>query len=252
MSKRFTYYGSLQSASPLLANLVAWYNFNNNVLDATPNAHNGTEVGTPSYLTGIIGNAINFQNDATLRYVTVPDSDDFSFTNGVNDLPFSISFWVQNLANSATGNWYVSKRTGTLTNAEYQIFRFTGSSQLVIALCSGGNFNNRIECLSTANPFALSTWAHIVFTYNGSGLASGLRIYVNGVNVTSSTATVGTYTGMSNTAANLGFGQALFSLINGLKHRGYMDLLGIWKNRELTLAEVNQLYNSGTGITYPF
>jgi hypothetical protein len=250
--KRFTYYGSLQSASPLLADLVAWYDFNNNVLDATPNAYNGTEVGSPSYVTGIIGNAINFQNDATLRYVTVPDNDDFSFTNGVTDLPFSISFFAQNLAISSIGNWYFSKRGAGIGQAEYQIFWSASTNTLVVNLSSNGDINNRITCTSTVNPFGLSTWAHIVVTYSGSGLASGLKIYVNGVDVTSTTSTVGTYVGMINTTAIIGIGQALFSLINSLKHRGYMDLLGVWKNRELTLAEVNQLYNSGAGITYPF
>jgi hypothetical protein len=249
--KRFTYYGSLQSASPLLANLVAWYNFNNNVLDATPNAHNGTEVGTPSYIGGIIGNAINFQNDATLRYVTVSDSDDFSFTNGVNDLPFSVSMWVQNLAISSNANFYLNKR-GAGSTQEYQIAWVASTGQITVNLFSGGTATNRLEGVSTANPFGLSTWAHIVVTYNGSGLASGIKIYVNGVNVTSTPSTIGTYVGMSNTSSSLGIGQLLASLVNTSKHRGYVDLVGIWKNRELTATDVTELYNVGAGITYPF
>jgi hypothetical protein len=250
MSKKFIYGGSFLSVNPLVNNLVAWYNFNNNALDAL-GVHNGTEVGTPSYVAGVIGNAINFQNDGTLRYVTVPDSDDFSFTNGVNDLPFSVSMWVQNLAISSSGNWYANKR-GAGSTQEWQILWEQSSSRIVVQLLSGGTFTNRIECSSTANPFGLSTWVHIVVTYSGSGLASGIRIYVNGVDVTSTTATVGTYVGMSNTASTLGFGQLLSTLTNTTKHRGYMDLVGIWKNRQLTATDVTELYNAGAGKTYPF
>jgi hypothetical protein len=248
MSKKFTYYGSLQSASPLLADLVAWYNFNNNVLDATPNAHNGTEVGSPSYVTGIIGNAINFQNDNTLRYVTVADSDDFSFTDGVNDLPFSISFWVQNLALSSTANYYICKR---LSNAAEYIVTYS-SNRINFTIYSQGNNLININVQSIMNPFGLSTWAQIVVTYDGSGLASGMKIYVNGVDVSDTTSMSGTYVRMNNTPAQLWFGNAEFGSIQQRKHRGYMDLLGVWKDRELTPSEVTQLYNTGSGITYPF
>jgi hypothetical protein len=251
MSKKNTYYGSLQSASPLLANLVAWYDFNNNALDAL-GVHNGTEVGTPSYVAGKIGNAINFQNDATNRYVSVPDSNDFSFTNGVNDLPFSISMWVQNLAISSIGNWYINKRNTQTLISEWQVVYSATTSTITFSLFTV-DASSSIAVRSSAAPFALNTWAHIVVTYDGSGLATGLKIYINGVDVTTTQVTTGTYTGMVNTIAPVWIGQLGFTTtIAEAKHRGYIDLLGVWKNRQLTPADVTELYNAGLGITYPF
>lgn len=248
MSKKNNLIGYSISAG-LLNNLVAYYAFDNNVLDSTPNAHNGTAVGSPSYVAGKQSNAINFQNDATLRYVTVPDSDDFSFTNGANDLPFSVSFWVQNLALSGTANFYISKRDAGAGQSEYTA-AYSALNDISFTLYSNGNSAVFIQARSVVNPFGLSTWAYITLTYDGSGTASGMKIYVNGVDVTLTQSMTGVYTGMINTLSTLSFGLPLFGLLNTLKHRGYMDELAIWKDRELTPAEILFLYNGGLGTNY--
>lgn len=243
-------FGSKAASFNLKQNLVAYYSFDNNVLDSTPNAHNGTTVGSPSYVAGKQSNSINFQNDNTLRYVTVADSTDFSFTNGVNDLPFSISFWVQNLAISSVGNWYVSKRSANFTLGEWQIV-YGSAGRIVVNIGSNGNMGaNYISAESILNPFGLNTWAYLTITYDGSATASGIKIYVNAVDATSINSTVGTYVRMINTTAELSFGQGLWALNNAIKHRGYLDELAIWKNRLLTLPEIQFLYNSGNGTNY--
>ena len=68
-----------------------------------------------------------------------------------------------------------------------------------------------------------------------------MKTYRNGVRTDNTTATAGSYTGMSNTSQELtigsyGAGLAAFS--------GSMDDVRIYR-RELTQAEVGQIYSSG-------
>jgi hypothetical protein len=107
MSKRFTYYGSKKSS--LLTNLVAYYPFDNNVLDVH-GGHDGTAINSPTYTTGVKGNAIDFDTSNTARYVNVPNTADLSFADATSDLPFSMSFWVRVNAYSSSGNWIFNKR----------------------------------------------------------------------------------------------------------------------------------------------
>jgi hypothetical protein len=238
------------AGSDFLTDLVAYYAFQNNVNDSL-GVHNGTEIGSPTYTTGINGQGIDFGNDATLRYVDVADSDDFSFTDGTNDLPFSISLWVNFSSFSSTGNWLISKRDNSSIRSEWQFIRLSSNNAIRLNLYSGGAQTNVI--LVESNSFSTTgSWAHLVATYNGSGNQSGLNLYINGsLNVASRTQT-GTYVGMNNTASVVTIGQAKFSVVNTLKHRGLLDEIAVWKNRELTSTEVTQLYNAGAGKFYPF
>jgi hypothetical protein len=252
MSRKLTYYGSKQSASPLLANLVAWYKFDNNFNDSTPNAHNGAGTGSPTFVSGVIGDAVNFDNTNTLRYVQVPDADGFSFTDGITDLPFTITMWVYHLSFSSAGNFYINKRsTDVSPNIEWQFYYISSANAIQVLLFDGNN-TTWIGMRSSVNPFALNTWYHIAATYDGSGLASGIKLYLNGVDVSTTTILSGTYVGMNNTAAPIRMGNAGWATTTVTKHRGYLDMLGVWKNRELTAAEILMLYNSGTGLDYPF
>jgi hypothetical protein len=256
MSKKFNYYGSFQFAIPLTNNLVAWWKFDNNLSDSTSNAHNGTGVGSPTYVSGVINQAINFDNTNTPRYVNVADSDDFTFATGSSDLPFSISLWAFNLSLSTLGNWLINKRSSVSTpNIEWQLFynntAVTPNNTVTFWLFDT-NSSNLIAAYSNVAPFALNTWAHIVATYDGSGNSSGLNIYINGVNVTNTRTSAGTYVKMNNTSSPLRIGQAGWATDATLKHRGYLDMVGIWKNRELTPTEISQIYNSGSGLDYPF
>jgi hypothetical protein len=55
---------------------------------------------------------------------------------------------------------------------------------------------------------AISTsgWRNYVFTYDGSGLQTGIKIYVNGSAPAQTTSISGTYTAMENTTADLRIG----------------------------------------------
>lgn len=224
----------------LNTNLVAYYAFENNLVDAI-SGNNGTANGVISYNTGIIGSAVSkpFNGD-----ISIPDSTDLNFSNGVSDIAFSISFWYHK--SDASSRTIFNKRGGTAATDQYMI-NMTGGSTVDVNLYS--NTTTAFLRKTYVAPIANGTFYHFCITYNGSGTAAGIKIYFNGVLQTSTDASVGVYTTMpiANQVERIGV------LWDGTLRPGMMriDELAIWKNRELTATDVSKLYNSGAGKTYP-
>lgn len=93
----------------------------------------------------------------------------------------------------------------------------------------------------------VGSWVHIVMTFSS---ANQIRIYRNGSSLTFASAT-GSITNIRDSSEVLGIGAAKYngSLINS--QDGVFSHMVLW-NRELTSAEVTELYNSGNGNPYPF
>jgi hypothetical protein len=248
MSKKFTYYGSIQNS--LLPFLTGYWTANNIATDVYTNALGGAWAGAGGalYGTGINAQAFDFANNATIRYVAVPDNTLLSFTDGVSDLPFSIRMWVNFGSKSSTANFFMSKAAG-VGLFEYYFYYLGGSNQFAFDKYSlGSNVNgaSTLAPLATAN----NTWFHIVYTDNGTKF--GGKIYVNGINQTGSNIETGTYVRMSNTTSQVVYGQASNQLANAaLKHRGLIDEIAVFRNYELSAAQVLADYNGGIGKFYP-
>jgi hypothetical protein len=227
-----------------LTNLVGYYPFNSNANDLSGKGYNGTQVGSPTYGTGKVGNAINFGNDAVLRYVDIADNNDFSFTNGT-DVPFTISMWVNLTSFSTLGNFFINKRGITSGTDEWQFIFAEGRVQFWKFQFNNNSIRQIIA--SSLNPFLLNTWYHICYTDNGSGAIGSGKIYINGsLNSPFNANSGGTYVGMNNGNNLTRIGTNSWNPPNsGLKHRGLIDELAIWKNRELTATEVAELYTKG-------
>ena len=93
-----------------------------------------------------------------------------------------------------------------------------------------------------------TTWAHFTYTYDGSETFGGFTMYLNGVSQTLTDTSIGTYLGMNNTTTpvNVGTWPANTSFY---EFDGKMDELHVWKNRELTQAEVTDIYTTELGGT---
>jgi surface protein len=231
-----TYSWTITDGGGVLTNesyLVASYNFDSNFTDYTGN-HPLTATGSVTAGTagGKVSNCSDF-NGTSSDYLTGADSDDFSFTNGSNDLPFSVSMWVN--FDSVSDAWFMDKRTAG--NDEWQITYYLG--KLNMALFSAGASSAYLYGTYTTSLTA-STWYHIAFTYDGSGTFAGINFYLNGVNQTLTNESVGTYAGMTNGTAPLRLG----TFTSGFPFNGKMDETHIWKNRELTASEVTDIYNT--------
>lgn len=238
------------ASNNLNKDLVAYFKFENNVVDSTGLLPSATGTGI-DFVSGKVGQAVRF--DANLDRIDIPDTDLLSFTTGGgNDVPFSISFWYYTTALNTGGNWFINKRTNVSGGDEWQILLFTDGK---LYLQKFDRFTNGfVQSTATSSTFnTLNTWFHVVVTYDGSKSLTSSKIYVNGSLATTSTTNIGgAYSGMNNGGAICRMGLNSWDLLSPtFGHRGYMDELAIWKNRLLTPSDVSYLYNLGNGRTYP-
>jgi hypothetical protein len=248
MSKKFTYYGGIQTS--LLPYLTAYWTADNIATDVYVNNLGGAWNSSSHYATGINGEAFDFGSGNQIRYVDVPDNDLLSFTDGTNDVPFTINMWTYFYSFSSTGNRLINRRdTNSTPSAEFQFTYLTSLGSIGFAKYSQSVNTNRIETLASVAP-SLNTWE--MWTVTSDGSKFGEKIYRNGIDVTGAASEVGTYLKMNNTNSNTKFGQAGFQPADQrLKHRGMIDELSIFNGTELTQLQVQDLYNGGVGKFYP-
>jgi len=220
-----------------VAGLVSYYKLDeassNQVIDswgANHGTNNGATIGVP----GKIGNSFSFNNTLSNR-ISIPDSNNFSFTNGVNDIPFSFSFWFnteaitvdQMIINklAAQREWYLY-----LVGGKMRIYLEGNGSMYA----EGGSFQN-------------NNWYHCVVTYDGSKTPSGFKIYINNTEISLTTSN-SNYTGTINGSDSVIIGNHGNQTSN-IGFKGKIDELGIFKNKALNVGEISAIYNNGNGLT---
>lgn len=205
-------------------NLVAQYDFNNNLIDSI-GGNNGS------------GSNISYQNNqlvftrANSSRVFINNLGAFDFTDGVNDLPFKIetSVVLNSLPsnNADPSNYIIGKRDNTSTLQNYQlIVREDGFDFALIS-------NNPTGIIGVDNRFSqnlsLNTVYDITITYDGSKNLSGLKMIVNGIEQVGNFV-FSQYTGQEITISNVNLGIAGFALSsNRFYLDGKMDYLKIYK-----------------------
>lgn len=228
-------YGTIASsgaASTLNNNLYASYNAESNVNDSF-GSNNGTAIGGLTYVTGINGDA--FQFNGTNSYVSIPNSS--NQWNFAND--FSISLWVNYNTTAASAEVFVSNtKLGGSFNSGYALYTYDDKIRLDLG---GQSYQNTFLV-----PFipTINTWYHVVVTRKRS---TETKIYINGTLQSGSyfynnpTADQTYQTGQE---MNLGAYYSTSLLLSNIK----MDAVNFW-SKELTSTEVTELY---TAKQYPF
>lgn len=216
-----------------LTDLTATYQFEDSFNDSI-GANNAAKFGTVKFVNGLVGKTAEF--DGSTGYLIIPPTDDFTFTNEIQDLPFHISFLTK--INTVEDLFFISRRGRTGGNKlEWSINISSGSLYI---MCRVGNNTGRIQA-KVSSPLTVGEWAQLDFGYDGSKDASGLKIYKDGLLLPSENIEVGDYTGMNDTGAETYIGKDEWT--NNLFLNGQMDAIKIWKNRELGQEEVTELYN---------
>ncbi|MCX2983187.1 DUF2341 domain-containing protein, partial [Halieaceae bacterium IMCC14734] len=156
---------------------------------------NGTQHNNDDTL-GQIGTGQAFDDKADV--ITVGDYDALTFTDGLNDKAFSMSAWISPEQDDGV-------IFGKL-NGEYEYELFIENEDLAIALYdTAGDYIG----IYTTDKLPLGSWQYVTATYDGSGAMAGLKLYIDGTELTGgelSAWSSGTYDGMSNTgeAARIG------------------------------------------------
>lgn len=217
-------------------NLISYWNLNEASGTATDSlaVNNLTDNNTVARVSGKINNAGDFER-ANSEYFSKTDASQTGL-----DFSDALTFagWV-NFETVDGEDHFIVKRLGTGNQRSYD-FRMSGASTLLIQTFHDG-LNAGCNTGVTWSP-STATWYHVAVTKSGTTV----KYYVNG-------AQQGTDQSCSN--GTIYNGTARF--VHGADADGgeYMDGLldewGVW-SRALTASEISCLYNSGTGITYPF
>ncbi len=218
------------------SDLIAYYNFDENlgttILDLNGGDHNGTIAGTVTIQpSGKIGSS---WSSASAGKANVTNLTDLNFAW---NQPFSICSWIKyttsdileifGVENTAVG-WYVGQTTGKLS----------------IIISSVWPTNSYIE--STTSTYNDGAWKFYCAVYDGN---VDSRIYVNGAEVatTIDANTLSANPSYSGKTPTIG---GRYADTYG-RWDGNIDELSIW-NKALSSNQISDLYNSGSGLAYPF
>ena len=127
------------------------------------------ELAAPKLVPGISGKAFQFDGH---NYLSLGDVGDFEFSDR-----FSVSGWVQlNERLEKTAGIFV-KRNGEQRKGGYELV-LTPEGKLQASLVHNHRAE-KIEVLSQQE-ISIGKWVHVCMVNNGSGLANGIQLYLNG------------------------------------------------------------------------
>lgn len=210
----------------LTDNLLAYYKFQGNSTDEM-GSFTGSDTGidySTSY--GKIGQGALFNSTSdviNLPNTVVPQGSDFT-----------ISWWG-----------YYNNAAGTMSVFD-QYRAADGYPRLHIRVISSkiDVFLRNVSLVSAAGSstgtFSSSTWVYLAVTRVGNTLT----YYINGSSSGTLSVTGIIYDGCNDSVIGNWYG-------GGFNYNGYLDEMGIW-SRGLSSSEISQLYNSGSGLQYPF
>jgi hypothetical protein len=221
--------------------LIAEYLFDTDATDTsgTATTHNATLAGDASVSSGVVS------LDGTGDYVTVADSIDLEFTDGAGtDEAFSISMWFKSTVAVSAQNLVTKGDFGASREYQFQTLGGGNSGKLALTIYNSTSPSSNFIYAIGTTAYTINTWHHVVVTYDGSEAGTGIELYFDGSNDTTTQAGVGTYTGMAGTSNDLAIG-ARFDGSYGVLFTGDMDNVRIYKDKELTASEVTDLFNEG-------
>lgn len=166
--------------------------------------------------------------------ITVPDNDLLTFADDSGDKPFSVSL-LASFEDAATTRSIITKATG-VTAGEYSIYRNTSGA--IVFLLTDNDASAYIFVRVTLADGAPENKIPTVltFTYDGSAVVGGMKIYLDGSEAVIGTGSSGVYTRMRNTSTELRLGSGVSSLF-----KGKMPVPPIIYDRELSVSEVAEL-----------
>jgi hypothetical protein len=213
---------------PPRTGLAAHYEMDGHLADTSGLYRHGKIVrGEVTYADGPVGRSAVLSGETQVDF-TAPDRI---------EEPFTIAVWVR--ANTRTEMAVVQSLDES--GAGFQLG--VDESSVIPDLKRGSHVQFTLAHrwpddairIETTQRFAQGSWYHVAVTYDGSGRASGLKLYVDGtpreVNVIHDS-----LSGPSTNAALLQIGAKKF----GNPYKGQLDDLR-WYNRPLAAAEVEQL-----------
>ncbi|KKL52837.1 hypothetical protein LCGC14_2281450, partial [marine sediment metagenome] len=137
--------------------------------------------------------------DGADDYIFVGDSDQLTMVTAGEDNAFSIVVLAQ--FNATSGNYSIFGKYNGAAASEYE---FLVSSNLLYVNALESDAGDKV---GRSAPFTSTTRNWLAAVYTGSETSSGFSLYLNGNEISTADDESGTYTGMSNTNANVMIGR---------------------------------------------
>lgn len=205
-------------SSDLENGLVSYYDFDSDTTDihGTSDFNNTGAVATSN---GALNGAYNYSGSGT-----------YMLRNTLPSSTKTVSFWINA---DVIGNYMM-----TQYNGKSQVY-FDGTSHLLYYSPHTGN-----QMKSSSTSWNTQQWYHFVIVINGTSS----KFYVDGSEMAYATNDMDAAdTGFELGGTN-GFYLGSYST-GGINYKGRIDELGIW-NIALDSSQVQELYNSGTPLSY--
>jgi len=148
--------------------LVAYYPFEGNANDASGNGNDGAEQGTPLYVGGVCGEAIDI--DGADDYVQVPGEP---LNLGTSDV--TLSAWIRANTLSQEGHGVISKRDGSVASSAGYSLGVNGDNQRAYASIGDGSGTKAF--FQSVSVVTDGQWHLITAVCDRDGFG---RIYVDG------------------------------------------------------------------------
>lgn len=222
----------------LIDNIVAYWKLDESSGNASDSvsSYTLTNNGTTPYASAKINNGIDFGTTNTIKWLSNANAiADTSTSNA-----YSISFWVNIRTAPSSGQEQVLFDLQKSVGRQHQLRYVNASGTLKLRFLNYDG--SATDVFDTTQTLTVGTWYHIVVTKTANSVA----MYLNNTSFSSHTLTkTGSSAGVNVTSFGR-HGSASFGYATA-----YMDEIGMW-SRVVTSDEITALYNSGSGVQYPF
>lgn len=203
------------------------------ITDSSPSGNDGTFSGETAVVstTGQIGTALTF--DGSDDKIEIPAGTNL---NSRIQGPFTISAWIYPIGYGGASRGVIFD----ISNSTSKNYFFSLYSDKLYFVAD--HSTTKLDVRSSVGSISLSTWQHVALSWDGSTSASGVKMYIDGVETSYSTQqdAVGSYDEFLTTPAHIGI------LANGGRaFDGYIDDVRFY-DRVLTDIEVANLVGCST------
>ncbi len=133
--------------------------------------------------------------DGVARHIVIPHSANLTFGDGITDSPFSVIFAAK--TDDISLFYPFIKRSPYGTDREFSLV-FSNSDLMTVQLFDDDSTNYIGRTYSVAQTALENTVITGGFTYDGGGVSTGLKLYLNGSRVDDTNQNLGSYTAMHN------------------------------------------------------
>jgi Concanavalin A-like lectin/glucanases superfamily len=205
--------------------IVAWYRAETNTVD-TVNGNNGTFLGSPSYASGEVGQAFDFNGSS---YVSVPDAPQIDFTNTM-----TVEAWVNLRTYSGANSREIVSKFGSSGPLDCWTLAIDPPTKKAYYVLNSFSPGISIQLFSSTI-IPTNQWVHIAGVADGSQM----KIYVNGELSNSTNWTYGIHT--TNSPVTIG---CTMQFVPTSYFNGQIDEVSLY-NTALSDCDIQSIYLVG-------